>query len=66
MSIPVAELSSVATALEELTRRLSSIAEAAEAERDEETSNELFAVERSLRTAQRRLQKLTSPRSRRS
>ena len=65
MSVPVAELSSVATALEELTRRVGTIAETAAAERDEETSNELFAAERALRGAQRRLQKLISPRSRR-
>jgi len=60
----VAELSSVATALEELTRRLGSMAEAADTSKDEETANELFAVERSLRSAQRRLQKLTSTRGR--
>jgi hypothetical protein len=61
MSAPIAELSSVATALAELTRRLGAIAEAAEAENDEETSTELYTVERALRSAQRRLQKLTTP-----
>ncbi|MGA2036714.1 MAG: hypothetical protein ABSH04_03920 [Acidimicrobiales bacterium] len=61
MSTPIAELSSVATALEDLTRRLAAIAEASEAEKDEETSTELFAVERALRGAHRRLHKLTAP-----
>jgi hypothetical protein len=64
MTAPIAELSSVATALEELTRRLGAMAEAAEAERDEETAAELFAVERALRGGHRRLQKLTVPRAR--
>jgi hypothetical protein len=64
MTAPIAELSSVATALEELTRRLGTLAEAAEAEKDEATSTELFAAERALRGAHRRLQKLTTPRSR--
>lgn len=63
MSAPIAELSSLSTALDELTRRIGSMAEAADAEKDEETSAELFAVERALRGAHRRLQKLTSPRS---
>ncbi|MGD0320749.1 MAG: hypothetical protein ABSC00_03955 [Acidimicrobiales bacterium] len=64
MSAPIAELSSVATALEELTRRLGVIAEAAEADKDEETSTELYAVERALRGAHRHLQKLTASHAR--
>jgi hypothetical protein len=60
-----AELSSLATALSELTRRVGALAEEAEAARDEELSAELFAVERSLRGASRRLERLTGPRSRR-
>jgi hypothetical protein len=40
------------------------MAESAEAEKDEETSTELFAVERALRGAHRRLQKLTTARGR--
>jgi hypothetical protein len=62
MSAPIAELSSLSTALDELTRRVGSMAEAADAEKDKETSSELFAVERALRGAHRRLQKLTAPR----
>jgi len=64
MPAPMAELSSVTTALDELTRRLGAMAEAAEAEKDEETSTELYAVERALRGANRRLQKLTTSRTR--
>ncbi len=64
MSAPVADLSSLSTALEELTRRVGALAESAESAKDEETSNELFAVERALRSAHRRLQKLTTSRSR--
>jgi hypothetical protein len=61
MTVPTAELSSVRTVLDELTRRLAAMAEAAQAQMDEETAIELFAVERALRGAHRRLEKLTSP-----
>jgi len=60
MATPMAELSSLATALEELMERLAVIAETAASEKDEETASELFAVERALRAAQRRLAKLTA------
>ncbi len=53
-----AELSSLATALDELTRRVTSHADAAHAARDEETARELFAIERALATANRRLARL--------
>ncbi len=56
-----AEIGSLATTLEELTRRVSSLAEAASAD-DEETAVELFGVERSLSGALRRLRKLAEPR----
>lgn len=56
-----AELSSLTTALGELTRRVAGIAEEAAGQRDEELSSELFAVERALRGAGRRLERLTSP-----
>lgn len=53
------ELSSVSTVLNELTARLSTMADASVgAEND--ISVELFEIERSLRAAQRRLQKLVS------
>jgi len=61
-----AELSSLSTALAELTRRVAVIAEAAAATEDDEVSSELFAVERALRGAQRRLERLTGPEGRRS
>jgi len=58
----MAELSSVATALDELTRRLVAIADQAASEHEDETASELFAVERALRGAHRRLNRLTTPR----
>ncbi len=60
-----AELSSLATALDELTRRVTVHAEAAHASKDEETARELFAVERALTGANRRLARLTVGRGRR-
>ncbi len=65
MSVPFAELSSVATALDELTRRVVTIADQAASDHDEETASELFAVERALRGANRRLGRLTTPTNRR-
>ena len=65
MPTPTADLSSLSTALEELTRRLGAMAETAASEKDEETATELFAVERALRAAQRRLSKLAAPGGRR-
>ncbi|MGH9017113.1 MAG: hypothetical protein ACRDY1_05120 [Acidimicrobiales bacterium] len=65
MPVPIAELSSVATALEELTRRVVGIADQAAAEHDDETAAELFAVERALKGAGRRLQRITAPKGRR-
>lgn len=58
MAATSAELSSLATALDELTRRLTVHAEAADSSKDEETARELFAIERSLSTANRRLARL--------
>jgi len=54
---PRAELSSLASTLEEVTRRVSTLAEAAEAEGDAELATELFGVERALTGAQRRLER---------
>lgn len=53
-----AELSSLFSSLDHLTRRVTALAEGAAAEKDERVSSELFAVERSLVTAARRLEKL--------
>ena len=66
MSAPLAELSSVATALEELRHRVATIAEQAASDHDDDTASELFAVERALTGAGRRLGRITSaPRRRR-
>jgi hypothetical protein len=59
MEDPRPELSSVSTALDELTKRLSAMADAAVGEK-QDISVELFEIERSLRGAQRRLQKLVT------
>ena len=58
MATNSAELSSLATALDELTRRITVHAEAADAAKDEESARELFAIERALTGANRRLARL--------
>ncbi|HUY22126.1 MAG TPA: hypothetical protein VMV22_07270 [Acidimicrobiales bacterium] len=65
MSAPLAELSSLATALEELRHRVATIADLAAAEHDDETASELFAVERALTGAGRRLGRITTAPGRR-
>ena len=65
MSARPAELSSIATALDELCRRVTAHADAADVDKDEETARELFAIERSLTTANRRLSRLSATLSRR-
>lgn len=52
------ELSSLAASLETLTRRVSLIAEAADEEGDDSAATDLFAVERALEGAQRRLARI--------
>src|SRR5664280_2057009 len=59
MAASSAELSSLATALDELTRRVTVHADAANAAKDEETARELFAIERALNSANRRLARLS-------
>ncbi len=65
MAARPAELSSLATALDELTRRVTAHADSADAAKDEETARELFAIERALTSANRRLSKLAVTLSRR-
>ncbi len=65
MSAPLAELSSLATALDELRQRVASIADRAASEHDDDTASELFAVERALTGAGRRLGRITSAPQRR-
>jgi hypothetical protein len=62
MTTPAAgpELSSLATALEELTRRVVAIAEDCRGTKREDTAADLFAVEGLLDAARRRLQKVVA------
>ena len=54
-SSSTAELSSLSTALEELTRRVTAIAEAYAAAKRDDLAGELFQAERALASAQRSL-----------
>jgi hypothetical protein len=54
-----AELTSVATTLAELTQRVTAMADEATSVKDEGEASELYEVERALRAAMRRLQKLS-------
>ncbi|MDQ3757429.1 MAG: hypothetical protein M3394_06250 [Actinomycetota bacterium] len=60
---PAAELSSVSTALEELTRRVAAIAEVYQRAKREDLAADLFAVESLLDTARRRLAKVVASRA---
>jgi hypothetical protein len=55
-----AELSSLATALQELTQRVTAMADAAIQAKDESTASDLYEAERALRAATRRLTKLAA------
>jgi len=65
MPSTAAELSSLATALDDLTRRVTAHADTAHAAKDDETARELFAIERALTTANRRLARLAKALARR-
>jgi hypothetical protein len=65
MAARPAELSSIATALDDLCRRVTVHADSACADKDEETARELFAIERALTTANRRLARLSATLTRR-
>ena len=54
-TIPAPELSSMATALEELTKRVTAVAEGLANTQADWVAQDLFAVERSLGAASRRL-----------
>jgi hypothetical protein len=58
MSSVLPELSSVATALEELLRRVTTLAEGLEGAEREALTNELQEVERTMGAARRRLRRL--------
>jgi hypothetical protein len=55
------ELSSLTSTLEEVTSRITSLAESANDAGDAELATELFAVERALRGALRRLARQSAP-----
>lgn len=65
MAPTTAELSSLATGLQELSRRVTQHADAASAAKDDEVANELFAIERSLHGINRRLSRLLTTLDRR-
>ena len=65
MTLPTAELSSVTTALSDLTRRVGSMANQAAADQRDDVASDLFAVERALTGATRRLARLTAPKTQR-
>ncbi len=58
-----AELSSLASSLDELTRRVTALAEDARETKQEELAGELFGVERALHGALRRLGRLADGRA---
>lgn len=60
MATDLAELSSVASSLEQIARRVCAMAEEASSQGEETVSSELFAVERALQGAGRRLDRLVS------
>jgi hypothetical protein len=55
-----AELSSISSALGELTERVTKLADAISTRRDEDEAHDLYEVERALRTANRRLAKVVA------
>ena len=55
-----AELSSIASSLEQLTKRVAAMAETAQQDKAEQVAVDLFAVERELASAERRLSKMVS------
>lgn len=58
MPSAAAELSSVSTALDELARRVSAIADGYAGDKREDVAGELYAVERALSSARRTLARL--------
>jgi hypothetical protein len=55
----VAEISSLSSTLQELNDRVTSLAESAQSQGNEDVAHELFAVERALGGALRRLRRLS-------
>ena len=63
MNASAAELSSLATALDELTRRLVGIADGYAGNRRDDVAGELYSVERHLANAARRLSRVVEAES---
>jgi hypothetical protein len=61
--VPVerSELSSMAKTIEDLAKRVASMGDAAQASRDDQVAHELYAVERALIGAARRITRLIAP-----
>ncbi|MDA8291898.1 MAG: hypothetical protein M0Z33_09510 [Actinomycetota bacterium] len=55
------ELSSLASLLDELTVRVTALADSALAVHEDDVAAELYGVERSLATARRRIERLAGP-----
>jgi hypothetical protein len=60
MPADFSELSSIASTLEQLTRRVAEMGEAAQRAKEEQTSVELFAVERELTAASKRVARMVA------
>ncbi|HXY45217.1 MAG TPA: hypothetical protein VEH29_13595 [Acidimicrobiales bacterium] len=58
MSTDLAELSSITSSLDQITRRVAAMAEQANDDGEETVSAELFSAERALQAAGRRLERL--------
>ncbi len=62
MTDPLAELSSVTSAVEELTRRVTAMADRFASEKKDDVAADLYAVERALAGATRRLARVVDGR----
>lgn len=61
MPVERSELSSIAKTIEDLAKRVASMGDAAHATRDDQSAQELYAVERALVGATRRIVRLIGP-----
>jgi hypothetical protein len=59
--VPRAQLSSMATVLEELAARVTALADSYSGTERDDVAHDLYAVERALKEARRRLAKLSAP-----
>lgn len=61
MGVERSELTSMAKTIEDLAKRVASMGDAAQAARDDSTAQDLYAVERSLLGATRRIARIIEP-----